>query len=137
MSFIIYFIYKYLYEIFNNCLSMEASTGPTSLAGQGEREIRICVIKRVSPNTPTTWCSRMVVPAKAGGSPMHTMDLQPQNRQSVCQTHHVSSPFHLAERVPQGMKRWTHGMGTTQWPFVRKTGTLQRSSHHGGATCIR
>ena len=29
------------------------------------------------------------------------MDLQPQNRHSVRQTHHVQSPFHLAVQVPQ------------------------------------
>ncbi|CAC5409692.1 unnamed protein product [Mytilus coruscus] len=34
-----------------------------------------------------------------------TVDLQPQNRHSVRQTHHVPSPFHLADRVPQGMKK--------------------------------
>ena len=70
-----------------------------------ERDVRIGVLERVSPNTPTTWCSRMVVTAKADRTPRRTVDLQPQNRQSVRQTHHVPSPFHLADRVPQGMKK--------------------------------
>ncbi|VDI84109.1 Hypothetical predicted protein [Mytilus galloprovincialis] len=47
----------------------------------------------------------MVVTSKADGTPRRTVDLQPQNRHSVRQTHHVPSPFHLADRVPQGMKK--------------------------------
>ena len=70
-----------------------------------ERDVRIGVLERVDPNTPTTWCSRMVVTCKADGSPRRTVDLQPQNRHSVRQTHHVPSPFHLADRVPQDTKK--------------------------------
>ena len=66
-----------------------------------ERDIRLGVLERVPPNTPVTWCSRMVVAAKADGSPRRTVDLQHLNRHSVRQTHHVESPFHLADRVPQ------------------------------------
>ncbi|CAG2237418.1 unnamed protein product [Mytilus edulis] len=69
-----------------------------------ERDVRIGVLEQVSQNTPTTWCSRMVVTSKADGTPRRTVDLQPQNRHSVRQTHHVPSPFHLADR-PQGMKK--------------------------------
>ncbi|MCG7876793.1 MAG: hypothetical protein N0C90_10735, partial [Candidatus Thiodiazotropha endolucinida] len=70
-----------------------------------ERDVRIGVLERVDPNTPTTWCSRMVVTGKADGTPRRTVDLQPQNRHSVRQTHHVPSPFHLADRVPQSTKK--------------------------------
>ena len=70
-----------------------------------ERDVRIGVLEKVSPNTPVTWCSRMVVAAKADGSPRRTVDLQPQNRHSVRQTHHVPSPFHLADRIPQNTKK--------------------------------
>ena len=70
-----------------------------------ERDVQIGVLEKVSPNTPVTWCSRMVVAAKADGSPRRTVDLQPQNSHSVRQTHHVESPFHLAVRVPQHMKK--------------------------------
>ena len=66
-----------------------------------ERDVQIGVLERVNPNTPVTWCSRMVVTAKSDGSPRRTVDLQPQNRHSVRQTHHVQSPFHLAGQVPQ------------------------------------
>ena len=70
-----------------------------------ERDVRIGVLERVDPNTPTTWCSRMVVTCKADGTPSRTIDLQPQNTHSVRQTHHVPSPFHLADRVPQHTKK--------------------------------
>ena len=43
----------------------------------------------------------MVVTSKADGTPRHTVDLQPVNRESVRQTHHVPTPFRLAEAVPQ------------------------------------
>ena len=70
-----------------------------------ERDVRIGVLERVSPNTPTTWCSRMVVTSKSDGTPRRTVDLQPLNRCSVRQTHHVPTPFHLADRVPQHTKK--------------------------------
>ena len=66
-----------------------------------ERDVRLGVLEKVGPNTPVTWCSRMVVAAKADLSPRRTVDLQHLNRHSVRQTHHVQSPFHLADRVPQ------------------------------------
>ncbi len=70
-----------------------------------ERDVRLGVLEKVPPNTQTTWCSRMVVTAKANGSPRRTVDLQPQNRQSVRQTHHCSTPFKLAEGIPQNTKK--------------------------------
>ena len=70
-----------------------------------ERDVRLGVLEKVAPNTPVTWCSRMVVTAKSDGSPRRTVDLQPQNRHSVRQTHHVPSPFHLAVSVPQYTKK--------------------------------
>ena len=70
-----------------------------------ERDVDIGVLEKVSENTPVTWCSRMVVTAKSDGTPRRTVDLQPQNRHSVRQTHHVQSPFHLANKVPQGVKK--------------------------------
>ena len=42
---------------------------------------------------------------KADGTPRRTVDLQPQKRHSVRRTHHVPSPFHLADRVPQHTKK--------------------------------
>ena len=34
-----------------------------------ERDVRIGVLERVDPNTPTTWCSRMMVTCKTHGTP--------------------------------------------------------------------
>ena len=70
-----------------------------------ERDVALGVIEKVGPNTPVTWCSRMVVTSKADGTPRRTVDLQPQNKQSVRQTHHVSTPFRLAEQIPQHTKK--------------------------------
>ena len=47
-----------------------------------KRDVSLGVLERVSLNTPTTWCSRMVVRAKADGTPRRTFDLQPQNQHS-------------------------------------------------------
>ena len=57
-----------------------------------ERDFRIGVLERVNQNTSITWCS-----SKANDTPKRTVDLQPLNRHSVRQAHHVPSPFHLAE----------------------------------------
>ena len=65
----------------------------------------IGVLERIDSNTLTTWCSRMVVTGKADSTPRLTFDLQPQNKHSVPQTHHVPSPFHLANRVSQDTKK--------------------------------
>ena len=54
-----------------------------------ERDVKLGVLEKVAPNTPVTWCSRMVVTAKSDSSPRCTVDLQPQNKHSVRQTHHV------------------------------------------------
>ena len=70
-----------------------------------ERDVNLGVLERVGPNTPVTWCSRMVVTSKSDGTPRRTVDLQPQNRHAVRQTHHVPTPFHLADRVPQQTKK--------------------------------
>ena len=70
-----------------------------------ERDVRLGVLEKVDPNTPVTWCSRMVITPKADGTPRRTVDLQPQNRHAVRQTHHVSTPFHLADRIPQNTKK--------------------------------
>ena len=66
-----------------------------------ERDVRRKVLEPVGPNVPVKWCSRMVVAAKSDGKPRRTVDLQHLNRHAVRQTHHVRSPFHLADKVPQ------------------------------------
>ena len=66
-----------------------------------EQDVRLQVLEPVGPNVPVKWCSRMVVAAKSDGKPRRTVDLQHLNRHAVRQTHHVRSPFHLADKVPQ------------------------------------
>ncbi|XP_048759339.2 uncharacterized protein LOC125668944 [Ostrea edulis] len=81
-------------------------------------------------STPTTWCSMMVVTGKAGGTPRRTVDLQPQNRCSVRQTHHVPSPFHLADHVPQGTKKTV----TDAWNRYHSVAIREEYRHF--TTCI-
>ena len=42
-----------------------------------ERDVNIGVLEKVSPNTPVTWCSRMVVAAKSDGTPRRTVECGP------------------------------------------------------------
>ena len=70
-----------------------------------ERDVRIGVLEKVPDNTPVTWQSRMVITAKADGTPRRTIDLQPLNKHSIRQTFPVDSPFNLASRVPAGTKK--------------------------------
>ena len=65
-----------------------------------DRDVRLGVLEKVPVNTPSEWCSRMVVTAKANGKPRRTVDMQAQNRASVRQTHPIESPFTLASRIP-------------------------------------
>ena len=70
-----------------------------------ERNVRIGVLEKVPDNTPVTWQSRMVITAKADGTPRRTIDFQPLNKHSTRQTFPVDSPFNLASRVPAGTKK--------------------------------
>ena len=90
-----------------------------------ERDVPIGVLERVDPNTPTTWCSRMVVTSKADGTPRRTVDLQPQNKHSVRQTHHVPSPFHLADWVPQDTKKTV----TDAWNVYHSVPICEEDQH--------
>ena len=70
-----------------------------------DRDVRIGVLEKVPVNTPSIWCSRMVVTAKSNGEPRRTVDMQPQNRWSVRQTYPTESPFTLATRIPNHTKK--------------------------------
>ena len=65
-----------------------------------DEDVKRGVIKPVEVNTPVEWCSPMVVTTKKDGSPRRTIDLQKLNSQSLRETHHCQSPFHLASQVP-------------------------------------
>ena len=65
-----------------------------------DRDERLGVIRRVPVNTPTTWCSRMLITAKHDGSPRRVVDFQPVNEHCPRQTHHTKSPWQIASSVP-------------------------------------
>ena len=70
-----------------------------------DRDVKLGVLERVPDNTPVTYLSRMVITAKANGSPRRTIDFQALNRNSSRQTFPVDSPFSLASRIPSGKKK--------------------------------
>ena len=44
-----------------------------------ERDVKLGVLEKLPPNTPTTWLSRMVLTAKENGDPRRTVDYQQLN----------------------------------------------------------
>ena len=72
-----------------------------------DMDVRLGVIEKVPPNTPTTWCARLVIATKKNGSPRRTVDLQALNAASVRQTHHTRNPYHLAREIPVYTKKST------------------------------
>ena len=72
---------------------------------QLDSDVRLGVIEKVPPNTPTTWCARMVIATKSDGSPRRTVDLQHLNMASVRQTHYTRSPYHLVMGIPEKTKK--------------------------------
>ena len=65
-----------------------------------DRDERLGVIEKVKENTPTKWCSRMVITAKHDGSPRRVVDYQPVNDHAPRQTHHTETPWAIASSVP-------------------------------------
>ena len=74
---------------------------------QLDRDVRLGVLEKVPPNTPTTWCSRLVIATKKNGTPRRTVDLQALNNGSVRQTHNTRNPYHLAREIPANTKKTT------------------------------
>ena len=70
-----------------------------------ERDVRLGIIERVPPGTPTTWCSRMIVTPKKDGTPRRTVDLQKLNAATRRETHHTPSAFDLVSTVPNGKRK--------------------------------
>ena len=70
-----------------------------------DRDVRLGIIEPVPPDTPTIWCSRMVVVAKKDGSPRRTIDLQCLNEATYRATHHTSSPFNLASSITPNTRK--------------------------------
>ena len=72
-----------------------------------DRDVRLGVLEKVPVNTPTKWCSRMVIATKQNGQPRRTVDMQALNAASVRQTHHTQSPYHLVRSIPSHVKKTT------------------------------
>ena len=70
-----------------------------------DKDVERGIISPVPIGTPTNWCSTMVITAKKNGTPRRTIDYQYLNSQCKRETHHTSSPFHLALQVPKGTKK--------------------------------
>ena len=63
----------------------------------------IGVIEHVPVNTPTSWCSRMVITPKHDGTPRRVVDFQSVNSHCQRQTHHTKSPWQIASAVPPAL----------------------------------
>ena len=70
-----------------------------------DRDVRLGVIEKVPENTPTTWCSRMVITAKSDGSPRRVVDYQEVNKACPRQTHHTETPWALVSAVPPNTRK--------------------------------
>ena len=69
------------------------------------RDERLGVIERVKENTPLSWCSRMVITAKADGSPRRVVDFKEVNKACPRQTHHTETPWAIVSSVPPNTKK--------------------------------
>ena len=73
---------------------------------QLQRDERMGIISKVPPNTPATHgCSRMVVVAKADGTPRRTVDFKALNMGIPRQAHSTEAPFNLCCQVKPGTLR--------------------------------
>jgi hypothetical protein len=72
-----------------------------------DRDCRLGVLEPVPPNTPVTWCHRMVIAPKHNGDPRRTVDMTQLNKVSTRQTHHTVPPFKQALAVPRNTIKTT------------------------------
>ena len=101
-----------------------------------ERDVCLGVLEKVPVNTPSVWCSRMVVTGKANGKPRRTVDLQPQNRWSVQQSYPIEPQFLPREYHPISGSPWWI-LGIIQSHFIRMIRTIPVSPPHGVALDTR
>ena len=71
------------------------------------RDVRLGVLEEVPPNTPTTWCSRMVIQPKKNCRARRTVDLSGLSRAGRHESHHSRSAAHIAKSIPAGMLKTT------------------------------
>ena len=88
-----------------------------------EKDVALGVLEKVPPNTPSTWCHRLVITRKRNGDPRRTVDLKTLNDVCVHQTHPTEPPLKQAMDVPHGVKNVTPRMVTTLWQSERRTDT--------------
>ena len=67
---------------------------------QLDADVKLGVIEKVVPGTPTTWCHRAFWVRKADGTSRRVVDLQPLNRHCSRETHHTIPPFKQARSIP-------------------------------------
>ncbi len=65
-----------------------------------ERDVRLGVIERVPPNTPTRWLHRAMWTRKPSGGLRRVVDMQAINKHSLRETHHTVPPFKQARIIP-------------------------------------
>ena len=70
-----------------------------------DRDVALGVLEKIPPNTPVTWCHRMVITRKHNGDPRRTIDLQSLNKACKRQTHHTAPPLQQAMMVPHHSKK--------------------------------
>lgn len=72
---------------------------------QLDEDVRLGVIEKVGPNTPSTWCHRAIWIRKADGGPRRVVDFQSLNKHCLRDTHHTVPPFQQARMIPPGTYR--------------------------------
>ena len=65
-----------------------------------DMDVCLGVLEKVSPNTPITWCTCMLVVVKKTGKPRREIDFHGLNKFTAQQTHLVESPFMHASWLP-------------------------------------
>jgi hypothetical protein len=58
-----------------------------------DADVRRGVLGKVPPDTPVTWCTRMVLQPKKNGNVRRTIDLHALSKAGIRETHHTRSPF--------------------------------------------
>ena len=71
-----------------------------AVKGGLDMDVRLGVIEKIPVNTPTKWCSRMVVQPKQNGQPRRVVDYQALNSHAPRQIHHTQSPWSLVSSIP-------------------------------------
>ena len=72
-----------------------------------KKDVALGVLEKVPPNTPSTWCHRLVITRKHNGEPRRNVDLKKLNDVCLRQTHPTKPPFKQAMNVPHRVKKST------------------------------